>query len=273
VTKAGSETQLTVSSASITPGQNEMLTAQVLSATTGTPTGTVSFYDGTALLGTVTVNGGSASYSTTTLAPGITHTLTAVYGGDTNFTGSSSATSTTVAVAQLDFTMTLSGPSNLTVVPGESISYQVQVAPDYGSYAGTVNFAIAGLPPGATVSFSPSTIAANGGPQTVTVTIQTAAATAMLHRESRPSGDRKLAPFALVCLLLFGVGSMRKRRRALRGLFYLLVLIGAGTATSMMSGCDSPNGFFTQSPQNYTVTITATAGSLEHTTTVTLNVQ
>ena len=63
-------TALAVSSASITPGQNETLTAQVLSSTTGTPTGTVSFYDGTTLLSTVTLSGGAASYSTTALAPG-----------------------------------------------------------------------------------------------------------------------------------------------------------------------------------------------------------
>ncbi|MGC1360568.1 MAG: putative Ig domain-containing protein [Silvibacterium sp.] len=148
VTKAGTTTALAVSSASITPGQNGTLTAQVLSSTTGTPSGTVSFYDGTTLLSTVTTNSGAASYSATGLAPGLTHTLTAVYSGDANFTQSSTASNATVTVAPLDFTMTLSGPSNLTVVPGQSISYQVQVTPDYGSYAGTVNFAISGLPPG-----------------------------------------------------------------------------------------------------------------------------
>ena len=155
-----------------------------------------------------------ASYSTAALAPGLTHTLTAIYSGDTNFTGSSTtaSASSTVTVAPLDFTMTLTGPSNLTVVPGQSISYQVTVTPDYGSYAGTVNFAVNGLPPGATVSFSPASIAANGGPQTITVTIHTAPATAMLHREPKPSGAGRAAPFALAFLLLFGAGSIAQAR-------------------------------------------------------------
>ena len=172
VTKAGTLTSLAVSSASITPGQNETLTAQVLSSTTGTPTGSVSFYDGTALLGAATLNAGTASYSTAALVPGLTHTLTAVYNGDTNFTGSSTASSTAVTVAPLNFTITLTGPSNLTIQPGSSVSFQFKVSPDFGSYAGTVNFALSGVQSGYTVTFSPANIAPNGGPQTVTVTIQ-----------------------------------------------------------------------------------------------------
>src|SRR6202012_1447476 len=98
--------------------------------------------------------------------------------------------------ASLDFTMTISCPSNLTVIPGQSIACHIPVAPLYGSYSGTVNFAVSGLPPRATAAFSPSSIAPNAGPQTVTVTIQTASATAALHRDSPPIG-RKLAPFGL----------------------------------------------------------------------------
>ena len=152
------------------------------SATTGTPTGTVSFYDGTTLLNTASLTAGAANYNTAGLAPGVNHSLSATYSGDTNFAASSSTSPVTVTAAPLDFTMTLSGPSTATVVPGSSITYQVSVTPYYGSYAGTVNFAVAGLPPGATVTFSPASIAANGGPQTITVTIQTAPATAMRQR-------------------------------------------------------------------------------------------
>ena len=114
------------------------------------------------------------------------------------------------------------------------------MTPDYGSYAGTVNFAVSGLPPGATVTFSPSSIAANGGPQTVTVTIHTAPATAMLHREPPPSGGRKLAPFALAFLLLFGAGSLRKRGRALRGLLCVLLLLVARRGGHVCSAAAAP---------------------------------
>jgi hypothetical protein len=274
VTQAGTTTALTLSSGSVTPGQSVTLTAQVASSTTGTPTGTVSFYDNSSLLNAATLNGGTASYSTTSLAAGITHTITAVYSGDTNFTtSSSSTTSTTVTVAPLDFTMTIVGPSIATVVPGSSITYQVTLTPDYGAYAGPVSFAVSGLPPGATVSFSPSSIAANAGPQTITVTIQTAPATAAAHAPQRPSSGSRVAPFALAFLLLFSAGGMRQRGRNLKRMVCVAVMLVGGAATLMLSGCSNANGFFTQTAQNYTVTVTASSGNMQHTVAVTLNVQ
>jgi hypothetical protein len=123
----------------------------------------------------------------------------------------------------------------------------------------------------ATVTFSPSSIAANGGAQTVTVTIIAPASAARLHRES--SRSRTLTPFALGFLFLFGAASLRRRGRMLRGLLCVLVLTGAGAAAGTLSGCGANNGYFAQAPQSYTVTLTATAGSVQHTSTITLNVQ
>jgi glucuronoarabinoxylan endo-1,4-beta-xylanase len=73
------------------------LTATVTSANTGeTPTGSVSFYDGTTLLGTIalgpgTGNTATAVFTTSTLAAGTTHNLSASLAGNTNFTTSTSA--------------------------------------------------------------------------------------------------------------------------------------------------------------------------------------
>ena len=55
----------------------------------GGPTGTVTFFDGTATLATRTLISGQASFSTTGLSPG-THPITAVYGGDNTFRPSTS---------------------------------------------------------------------------------------------------------------------------------------------------------------------------------------
>jgi len=272
ITKAGSTTKLGTSSGSITPGQSVTLAAQVSSDTTGTPTGTVSFYDGTVLLDAVPLTAGVASYSTAALAPGITHSLSATYNGDTNFNSSSSTSSVAVVVAPLNFTMTLSGPSTATVVPGGSFTYQVTVTPDYGVYSGTVNFTVAGLPPGATASFSPSSIAANGGQQTITITIQTAPATAM-QQSSPPATGRNLAPFALAFLVLFGVGTMRKRGRSFRRMVAVVLLLAGGAAATLLSGCGSKNGFFAQQPQSYAITITATSTTIQKSVTVNLNVE
>ena len=55
----------------------------------GTPTGTVTFKDGSSTLGTGTVSSGKAKLTTSKLSVG-THTITAVYGGSTDFSGSTS---------------------------------------------------------------------------------------------------------------------------------------------------------------------------------------
>jgi len=65
-------------------------TATVSPQYTGVPTGTVTFKDGAATIGSGAVNGsGMATFATSTLLVGA-HPITAVYNGDGNFTGSTS---------------------------------------------------------------------------------------------------------------------------------------------------------------------------------------
>jgi len=61
-------------------GSSVTLTA-ALSGNDVTATGTVTFKDGSAVLGSVTINGGSATYTTTALAAGV-HVIVAQYSGD-----------------------------------------------------------------------------------------------------------------------------------------------------------------------------------------------
>jgi hypothetical protein len=269
ITQAGSATSMSSSSSSVTPGQSVTLTAQVASVTTGTPTGSVAFYNGTTLLGTVPLTAGTATLNTSALSPGITNVLNAVYSGDNNFTTSTSSTSS-VSVASLDFSMAISGPASATVTAGNTASYQVAVAPLYGSYPGPVSFAVSGLPTGATATFNPVTIAIGGGKQTVTMTIQTSA----LAKEAAPSIGRKLAPLTLAFLLipLFGVRRMRRQGRRLSRLASLLLLIGCSLAGVIMTGCGG-SASIKQIEQNYSITVTATSGNIQHTTPVTLTIK
>ena len=57
---------------------------------TGTPTGTVTFYDGATPVDTETLVGGTATYITSGLAVG-GHSITVQYAGDANFTAGTSA--------------------------------------------------------------------------------------------------------------------------------------------------------------------------------------
>jgi Bacterial Ig-like domain (group 3)/FG-GAP-like repeat len=90
VQAAGTSTTLVSSVNPAYPSQVVTFTATVASNTTGTPSGSVAFLDGTSTIGTSAVNGiGVATFSTSTLSVG-THNITASYGGDGNFTASTS---------------------------------------------------------------------------------------------------------------------------------------------------------------------------------------
>ncbi len=93
VTAGTTGTVLTISPNPPTAGSPITMTATVTPAVSGTnvasPTGSVTFLDGTTALTTATVTSGVAT-GTATLSPGATHALTAKYVGDTNFTTSTS---------------------------------------------------------------------------------------------------------------------------------------------------------------------------------------
>jgi len=275
ITQAASTTSVQVSNTSITPGQSVTLTATVVDASagsTGTPTGTVNFYDNGTSLNAAPLSAGVASYSIASLAPGSSNVITATYSGDGNFTASSSTASgaNIIEVAPLGFTFAITGSSTSTVSPGQSTAYQAAIAPLYGSYPGTVSFTATGLPGDATATFSPSSIAANGGAQSVTVTIATTALAALQHHAQPAAPGRKFTSFALAIFVFLGVGSLRRRGRTLRRLLCLLAFLGVSFTIAGLSGCGA---YFKLTPQSYTVKVTATAGSVQQKATVTLTVQ
>jgi hypothetical protein len=93
VNKASTTTAMSSSANPSTFGSSVTFTATV---TPSTATGTVTFKDGSTTLGTGTISSGKATYLTSTLAVA-SHSITAVYLGDSNYNGStSSALSQTV---------------------------------------------------------------------------------------------------------------------------------------------------------------------------------
>jgi hypothetical protein len=120
VGKAGTTTVLTAPSTAAL-GSKVTVTAQVapVSPGSGTPTGTVTFYDNSSAIGTGNVAANGTASITVAFQAG-THSLTATYGGDSNFTGSSTTSAVKLTVAA---TRTISTPftGTITVASGQSL--------------------------------------------------------------------------------------------------------------------------------------------------------
>lgn len=97
------------------------LTSSLSPANYGTPvtftaqtaafaTGSMTFYDGATIIGTGTISGGIATYTTTTLATG-SHSVTASYGGDSNYSPAGSDVLTEV-ITRTAATVTLTSTVN-----------------------------------------------------------------------------------------------------------------------------------------------------------------
>ncbi|MGA2813549.1 MAG: Ig-like domain repeat protein [Candidatus Acidiferrum sp.] len=127
-------TSLTASNTQPTTGQSVKFTATVAPATgNGTPTGMVTFSDGATLLGTASLNSGSATFTTTSLANGA-HSITVAYSGDSSFAPStSSSLAVVVSAPPRTATTTSVTPSSTQLTTGQSITLTVSVAPKTGS--------------------------------------------------------------------------------------------------------------------------------------------
>jgi hypothetical protein len=90
VTVSDIPTVTTISASSASPASGTVLTlTATVSSTVGTPFGGVTFFDGTAQLGTSSLDGGQATFSSASLATG-QHAFTAVYSANTTWAGSTS---------------------------------------------------------------------------------------------------------------------------------------------------------------------------------------
>ncbi|KAA6460198.1 hypothetical protein DYQ86_14220 [Acidobacteria bacterium AB60] len=189
VGKVATVTTLTATPPTLTPGTTETLTATLApaNAVTGatfTITGSVAFYDGTALLGTAVIATNSASLSNVTLAAGSSHVLTAVYSGDANYAASTS-NPVALTAALLADTVTLTvNPSS--AAPGQVVTLTATVTPT--------------IAPAATAEQNPTgnVIFYDGTKVLGTVALSASlsnTSTAMLQNATLPAGQNVLTAF------------------------------------------------------------------------------
>ena len=268
-TPAASTTTLAASATTATTGDNITFTATVAgpSGNTTVPTGTVTFLNGTTSLGTGTLNSSGVATLSTTALPVGADTITAQYGGDTNFSASTSAavTVTVSAPAAPGFSISLS-PNSATVTNGSSTTTTVSIQPS-GGFSAAVSFACSGLPTGATCSFSPATVTPTGGTAaTTTLTIATTSASAALAQPAGwPGFIESGRPVVAWGVLLLGMSGLVGRRRRLGKWMRGMQVLGVLAVLLGLASCGSSHHATTS-----TVTVTATSGSLSQSTTFSL---
>src|SRR5207302_885487 len=141
--RPGSSLSATTLISSLNPsalGQAVTFTATVKPVSgTVTPTGTVTFQDGAATLGTGMLSGGTATFTTSGLGTGA-HSITAIYGGDANFTGSTSPILTQTINKTASSSSVVASSNNPSII-GTAVTLTASVtSPVTGTLTGTVTF-------------------------------------------------------------------------------------------------------------------------------------
>ena len=170
VNKTNSTTAVTSSQNPSVIGQSVIFTATVSAVAPGSgmTTGTVTFLDGGSPIGSGTLSGGVATFTTAALAVS-NHTLTTSYGGDGNFNGSTGSLTGNPQVVNKSSSTTAVTSSQNPSVFGQAVIFTATlspVAPGTGTPTGTVTFLDGGSPvgtgtlSGGVATFSTSALAA-----------------------------------------------------------------------------------------------------------------
>jgi hypothetical protein len=235
---------LTTSLNSSVIGQSVTITAKV-TGSGSTPTGTVTFFDGTTSLGTGLLNAsGVATLTTPSLTVG-SHSITAKYGGDTNFSSSTSPAATeTVKTAGF-----APAPTGLTVKAGNSLPINLTL---YAAAGSGLNFTLSctNLPLKSSCSFGQNPVAPAAPPTGTTVQINFGTSSSEL-----PAGPSDRGPWpweilgisaALAALFLAGMNQLRQApsRRLAFG-----ICLAVFALASLLIGCGgSGSGSFSSTP-------------------------
>ncbi len=267
VNKAATSVQVAAASSTVAQGQTTQISATVLPRVPSLPTGTIQIVANGVNTGAVVTSGqlpvgsnGSTVWNAT-FATADQYVVVGTYSGDNNYLTSVSPRITQVVSATGTPDFSVRWPSSITVVAGQAATTPLTVAGENG-FSGTVTFSCSNLPPNSTCSFAnpsvnvPAVAPANNAPATATtnMTISTAGISAAT---------------AGVFLLLLGF-SGKKRKRVTQIVFAVCALL----LTSALYGCGAAHFIPDQAvlPGTYSLTLTATSGSIVHSQVVSLQV-
>ncbi len=251
---------LSADSTAAIAGSPVTLTAVVTSdAQLHVATGSVTFLDGSTILGTTALDAtGTAVFVTTTLAGG-SHTLTASYPGD-GVTTAGVSSPITEAISDYVFQAL---PATLNIQSGQSGTATLNLIP-LGGFSQTVQFSCGTLPTNVTCAFSPSSVTPDGvNPSVTTLTVKTGGT--QLSRTGNSAIWSVSATVLLGGVLVLPFG---KRRRingtlAVLGLLILLFGVGCGGGTTMQTNT---------TPQTFTLNVISSGPAGSKTVPLVVNV-
>lgn len=259
IAQAGTSTTFALSNSNLT------LTATVASLTSGTPSGSVGFYEGQTLIGTSTLSNGIASFTATTFPAGNV-VVSAQYSGDANFTQSASP-----PIFVLSMTPAL---STLNISTSGSASDTITLAAASG-FTGTLQLSCTGLPQNTICSFQPASVTFNGlsNSASAIMTVQTGTSASVLAPSLFHSNPRLAALagiFWLPAVLLAGFA--RRARKLHRHLYMLLFAVLLGGLCTLITACGSSAPMTPAGTSTLQVVATGPSGFTQITA-VTLTVQ
>ena len=246
IAQAPTVTALTQPAATYT-GMPVTLTASVVPATRGFPTGQVRFLAAGAVIATATLDA-TAHAGTSWLSPsGSSQSITAVYIGDSNFLSSTSSATSITLQPQPAFVLN-SPASAQTVAGGSSAVYTLTAAASPAPFSGAVQFSVTGLPSGSKATFAPPTVVPGTSSASTTLTVTTPASYVLLRQTS--------SPLTAAVLLLMLPLALRRRSSVRR-------LLAACVCTALLgvTGCGART-LATSAGRTYTLTVTGTGTDL-----------
>jgi len=230
-----------------------ILVATTYGTTGPIPTGTITFTEGTTVIGSGTLNASGVATLVPELAPG-SHTIVASYGGDAVHSPSQSA-SVSIKSNGNGFSIVVD-PPKMTLVSGQNGTFIVSVISENG-FSDDIGMGCLSLPAAVNCHFAAASVKLGANKiETVQLTIDTNAPLSGGSTASAKSpGGRglSLAGLFLPVSLLFGAWFWRLRRKHGAALFAAVVCLLAGAIS--LSGCGGSFSQITAAPGTYTIQV------------------
>ena len=236
------------------------------------PTGTVTFNNGTSVVGQATLDASGVATLTPSLPSG-TYSIVASYGGDALHSPSTSQP-VTISTVPTGFNLTVN-PATVSLSSSQNASVTVTLTSASG-FADTIGLGCSSLPAAVTCTFaSPSVTLSSNGSQTAQLTIDTNyPLTGGSAARNTPPGSRgaELAGLFLPFGAVFGWIFWRLRKR--KGVLLSMVLVSMLSGAALLaSGCGGIS-MGSAAPGTYVIQVTGTGtkSNIIHYANVTLNI-